>query len=454
MAFKLHNRVHETSTTGGSGAQALAGAVSGRKSFASRLVAADTTFGTLHQASTNKWVTGLLTFTQPGSVDTITVTTVFESSEGLDAMPTFTAAQTIDVFIDLPAFSALPAADKARMLDSMGALGGAFGFRNRLINPSGRLWQRQNSGAAAITDGTYAFDRFYGLTQSNGVTASQVTNAENGTPYLMRLAQANASAQRFGLAQLVETDNIIDLRGQAVTLSARVRMSASTTLRFAIVEWTGTSNSVTRDFVNDWTNGTFTAGQFFTSTTTTITATGSKALTANTFDTINLTGVLGGSANNVAVMFWTDSTQAQNVTLDIGKVQLERGYQATALALRSLQVETSLCQRYYYKTYLLSTAPGTATFDNSEYMIVGGLSGNLLGRSTALPVEMLGNPTFTFYSPNSGSSGVIFDGSNNADVSVSVLAGSNRRNVQWRATASGGVGALSMFAHFSAVAEL
>lgn len=122
MAFKLHNRVHETSTTGGTGGQALAGPLSGKKSFASRLAANDTTFGTLHQASTNKWVTGLLTFTQPGGVDTITCTTVFESSEAADAHANFTAGQTIEVFIDLPAFTALSDTVKAMLMASMGAL--------------------------------------------------------------------------------------------------------------------------------------------------------------------------------------------------------------------------------------------------------------------------------------------------------------------------------------------
>jgi len=38
--------------------------------------------------------------------------------------------------------------------------GTPFGFSNRIINPSGKIWQRLNSGAAAITDVTYAFDRW------------------------------------------------------------------------------------------------------------------------------------------------------------------------------------------------------------------------------------------------------------------------------------------------------
>jgi hypothetical protein len=170
---------------------------------------------------------------------------------------------------------------------------------------------------------------------------------ENGTPFMMRYTQSNASAQRFGVLQPIESANIIDARGQTVTLSARVRMSASTTLRYAVVEWTGTTDNITKDVVNDWTSGTFATGNFFISTTTAICGTGSTALTANTPATISLSCTVSGSMNNLHVFFWTDSTQAQTVTLDVGKVQLEIGSSATPLAFRSIQEELNLCQRYF-----------------------------------------------------------------------------------------------------------
>lgn len=266
------------------------------------------------------------------------------------------------------------------------SIDGSFGFRNRLINPSGEIWQRANSSGGAIADGSYAFDRWYGLSQTAGNSASQQTNVENGMPYMMRLAQANASAQRFGIAQVIESKNSIDLRGQGVVLSARVRMSASTTLRYAIIEWTGTADTVTKDFVLDWTNGTFTAGNFFTTTSTTITATGSTALTANTLATVSLSGTIGSSANNVAVIFWTDSTQAQNVTLDIGKAQLEVGLAPTALAKRSIYEETALCQRYYYRRN--SSAVNEVVAMMQSYSSTG-----FFGLILALPVTMLKIPT-------------------------------------------------------------
>jgi len=244
------------------------------------------------------------------------------------------------------------------------SLDGAFGFRNRVINPSGQIAQITPGSTA---DGAYTgFDQWLALTQTGAVAASQVTTAENGTPYMIRLTQSQASAQRFGLIQPLEAANVLDLRGKSVTLSARVRMSVSTTLRYAIVEWTGTSDSVTKDVVNDWTNATFTPSNFFISTTTTIVATGSVALTANALASISLTGTVSGSMNNLHVFFWTDSTQAQNVTLDISKVQLEQGLQATPLAFRSFANELNLCQRYYEKTYPLADAPGTAYSSNSS----------------------------------------------------------------------------------------
>jgi hypothetical protein len=279
------------------------------------------------------------------------------------------------------------------------AIDGSFGFRNRIINPSGKVWQRQNSTAAAITDGTYAFDRWYGLTQSNGITASQLTAVENTTPGMMRISQANASAQRFGLAQVIENLNCADLRGQGVVLSARVRMSASTTLRYAIIEWTGTADTVTKDFVLDWTNGTFTAGNFFTTTSTTITSTGSTALTANTLASISLAGTIGSSANNVAVMFWTDSTQAQNVTLDLGKVQLEIGNAATSIALRPYATELHLCRRYYQKSFAYATAPAQnlGVFTGALVNVAATASAGSISFRVYLLPQMLATPTLTTY---------------------------------------------------------
>jgi hypothetical protein len=323
------------------------------------------------------------------------------------------------------------------------------GMHNRLINPNGQIWQRQNSGAAAITDGTYAFDRWYGLTQSAGITASLVTNAEDGTPFMMRLTQANSTAQRFGIGQVIESANSIDLRGQDVMLSARVRMSSATTLRFAVISWAGTADAVTKDFVSDWTNGTFTAGNFFTSTNTNVEATGSVALSANTLTTISLAATISSSANNVAVIFWTDSTQAQNVTLDIGKVQLEIGSGATPLAQVSFGEMLLQCQRYYEKSYVLTVAPGAVSTGDAQRYWSGSTQVEWF---TPFKTMKIKTPSVTVYSGNTGASGNIRDVSSGADVAASGASpGVQGFNVQ---KSTGGTAAFRYDAHWAANAEL
>ena len=199
--------------------------------------------------------------------------------------------------------------------------------------------------------------------------------------------------------------NCKSLRGGSATLSARVRCSASTTLRYAILEWTGTADTLgyattSRDPVNDWTSSTYTVGNFFKNTTTTVTATGSTALTANTLTTVSLTGTLGSSANNIIVMFWTDSTQAQNVTLDIGKVQLESGNTANTFTVNSISSETLLCQRYFFRSKVTGATYYTTFGSASSY------STTALFYHFAYQTTMRSNPTISY-----GGTLAVYDGS-------------------------------------------
>lgn len=217
------------------------------------------------------------------------------------------------------------------------------GLGNRVINGCMRINQR---ALASNADDTYAFDRWNILTQSGAVAASQVTNIENGWPYAMRITQSQASAQRFGTNQIVETRNSIDLRGKTVMAAASVRCSVATNVRITILEWTGTADAVISDSVADWTSATYTPGNFFLGTTTTLVATATVALSANTVATISASGALSSSLNNLIVLITTDSTQAQNVTLDVGKVRLTTGAAIVPFEYRPMSLELDLCRRY------------------------------------------------------------------------------------------------------------
>lgn len=221
--------------------------------------------------------------------------------------------------------------------------GGGAG-ENLIINGCFRINQRE---AASNADDTYAHDRWYALTQTGTIALTTQTDVEDTTPYMARLTQSQASAQRMGYAQIIESKNCKHARGQAVTLKFRTRLSSTANIRFAILEWTGTVDSVTSDVVNDWASGTYTGGNFFKSTSTTVTSVTQKALTANTLADASVTVTLGSSFNNLIVFVWTESTVAQNVTLDVGKVKLEVGSSATAFEYFDQSEVLRRCRRYY-----------------------------------------------------------------------------------------------------------
>lgn len=216
--------------------------------------------------------------------------------------------------------------------------------RNLLFNPGGAINQR---GATSIADDVYGVDRWYALTQSGAVAISTLADVADGVPHMMRLTQSQASAQRMGQAQILEAADSKWMRGRSVALSGKARCSANATLRYAILAWTGTADSPTSDVVADWTSGSYTAGGFFLGSNLAVVGVGSLALTANTLtDLTALTAAMPSGLNNAIVMYWSEGTLAQTVTLDAA-LQLEEGAVAHPLAFRPLGSERLLCRRYF-----------------------------------------------------------------------------------------------------------
>jgi hypothetical protein len=122
--------------------------------------------------------------------------------------------------------------------------------------------------------------------------------------------------------------------------------------------------------------------------------------------------------NNLLVFFWTDSTQAQNVTLDIAKVQFVRGAVVVPFMPRPFDDEIRLCQRYYEKSYDLTTTIGTNTDTGTK----GGLAyaSNAIGSPFLWATKKRAAPTVTLYS-KTGTSGkwTVPGGSDTAAASAS-----------------------------------
>lgn len=237
--------------------------------------------------------------------------------------------------------------------------GQVAGFRNLLINADGRINQRAPTSNA---NNTYGHDRWYALTQTSTVAVSTVADAENGTPSMWRLTQSQATAQRMGYAQVIKGANCKYLRGKSVTLSGRINFSLNAAVRYAILEWTGTEDTVTRDVVNSWTSGTYTTGNFFKSTTTNVLVVGAITPAAATLtDLTALTATVGSSANNLIVFVWTEGTAAQNATLDAAP-QIEQGGVATAREFMPIALLKQSCGVFYEKSYGDGVVPGASTF--------------------------------------------------------------------------------------------
>ena len=145
MALVINNRVRETTSTTGTGAVTLGGAVGGFQTFAAGIGNDNTTYYAISINSESEWEVGLGTLN--GDSSTLTRTTVLESSNG-DAAVDFSAGSK-EIFCTLPAEKAvyLDASD-----DPVGVSGGQ------------------------ITDETKTFSNYSVLTANRTLTAASDTN--------------------------------------------------------------------------------------------------------------------------------------------------------------------------------------------------------------------------------------------------------------------------------------
>ena len=145
MALVINNRVRELTSTEGTGAVTLGGAVGGFQTFAAGIGNSNTTYYTISINSENEWEVGRGTLN--GDSSTLTRTEVLESSNS-DSAVDFSAGSK-EVFCTLPA-------EKAVYLDASGASVPALGGQ--------------------ITDETKTFSNYSVLTANRTLTAASDTN--------------------------------------------------------------------------------------------------------------------------------------------------------------------------------------------------------------------------------------------------------------------------------------
>jgi len=223
----------------------------------------------------------------------------------------------------------------------------ATGGDNRLVNGDAMIDQRNSGAAATVSDGAYGGpDMWIALAQSNPITMTRLAAPGLGLPFAMRLTQANASAQRLGACQIIESTKARAMQSGRANINGAVRSSVDgIALRWALLGWNGTADATTRDVVNDWTSTNFTPSNFFLSTVTVIAA-GSIGLAANTWTSLpGVSGVVPSNVNNLVAIVWTDQTQAQNVTVDF-RLKVEPGDLPSTWRQPLHTLEEEECQRF------------------------------------------------------------------------------------------------------------
>jgi len=351
--------------------------------------------------------------------------------------------------------------------------GNATRFKNRIINGNMVIDQRNVGASVTITtDQTYTLDRWMAR-QSAASKYSVQQNAGSVTPptgFTNYLGVTSLAATSLGAGDYYAIEyrnegyNVADLgfgtaNAKTITLSFWVRSSLTGTFGGALQN--GATNrsypfTYTISSANTWTQ-------------ISATVAGDTSGTWATDNTRSLTIYFGlgvgttysGTAGTWAATNYLSATGATSIvgtngaTFYITGVQLEVGSSATGFDFRDITTETTMCQRYYTKSYQLATALGTATVLG----MVGGAVGlsNLGGTTTIpFPVQMRSAPTMSFWD-SAGTASLM---TATANGSTMINGNTTTPNGPFNITqnnfwiTANGIATYVMFMHYAATAEL
>ena len=296
-----------------------------------------------------------------------------------------------------------------------------FSGRNRIVNGDMRIDQSNAGAAVTVNAGAFGFsvDKFKGFgTASAGVFTLQQASATppNGFSHYLRATTSTADAAPavgaiYIIRHLIEGTYCQDLQfgiasnTKSVTVSFQVR--SSLTGAFSGSLQNGNANrsypfSFTISAANTWTAISVTIPADTTGTWVTTSAAaiflnidlGSGTTfkgTANAYAASNLVGVTG-AASLLATL---------SATLDLTGVQLEAGTVATVFEQQPFGDMLRLCQREFYKTFLLANAPiQNAGINSGEVLFASSVAAGGNGFSNYVhPVLMRANPIVVIFNP-------------------------------------------------------
>ena len=242
---------------------------------------------------------------------------------------------------------------RARDLANLGGSADAGGLTgaNALINGQFAVAQRSTSFTSGSNNDTdYTLDRWKLFSDGNDIVdvTQETSTVPTNRQYAIALDVETAN-KKFGIAQIIEQKNCVNLIGESVTLSFQAKVSATTNLdnvKAAIIAWDGTADEPTDDMISAWgaegTDPTLATNFTYENTPANLNLTTSYATYSVT------ASVDTASAKNIIVFIWSDvTTTSAGEFLYLSDVKLEAGQTATPYQHISFADELFACQRYF-----------------------------------------------------------------------------------------------------------
>ena len=263
---------------------------------------------------------------------------------------------------------------------------GVAALKNKLINGGFDLWQRGTSFATP-SDGTYGPDRWTmwpkagnTLTFSRQAFTLGQTDVPGEPAYYFRMDKTAGAGGNPEVRHRIE--DVRTFAGQTATASFYAKASAARNLLIEPLQSSGSGGS----------GSGAPTGQNVALTT-------SWQKFTLTFDVPSISGFTLGTGHYLTFRFrWNDTS---NGTIDVARVQFEKGSVATEFENRHLGVELALAERYYQKTFPYDTAPAqnAGIADALCYNVL--LAGvNKFNLNWYLKTPMRTDPTITYFNPS------------------------------------------------------
>ena len=326
------------------------------------------------------------------------------------------------------------AAELAALIGSQSALSN----RNIIINGAAEIYQR---GAATTTHNGYAVDRWQHK-GSNSTTSTSNQDTDAPAPFINSIkfsagGASSGAAEVAGLCQRIEGNAMTSLgwgtsAAQPATLSFYVKSSVTGT--YAV---SARNNGVDQSYINTYTISSANTWEYKTvtfdarTTGTWLTTNGiGMRLWFDLGSGSNFDGTAGSwtTNNHLTVSSQADVVGTSSATWFVTGVQLEVGEQATPFEHRSFGDELARCQRYYQKSYIDGVAVGTVTQVGCSMNSVP-TAGNTWRYTHNFTSHMRATPTYTFYVPDTGTSGFGgFEGAGDTNKEAILVAFSSNKS--------------------------